>query len=68
MPRYRFILQWPDKQNGDDHGTHLPDNDAACEYAHRVIRELKEDGGYNDPGLNMIVRDPDGKLIHSIPF
>ena len=68
MPRYRFILQWPDNELGDEHGTHLPDHDAAGEYAHRVIRELKEDGGYNDPGLNMIVRDPDGKLIHSIPF
>jgi hypothetical protein len=68
MPRYRFILQWSDKAQGDEHGTHLPDHDAACEYAHRVVRELKEDGGYNEPGLRMIVRDTNGKLIRSIPF
>jgi hypothetical protein len=68
MARYRFILQWPDEECGDEHRMHLPDHSAACEYAHRVIRELKEDGRYNEPGLNMIVRDADGRLIHLIPF
>ncbi len=36
-------------------------------YAERIIRELKEAGGYDDPGL-MIVKDDTGKVIHSIPF
>ena len=34
----------------------LPDDGAAVIYANRIIGELKEAGGYDDPGLVMIIR------------
>jgi hypothetical protein len=68
LPRYYFVIQWPDREHGDNHGTVLPDDAAARNYAERVIRELKESGGYDDPGLSMIVRNEAGKQIFVIPF
>ena len=52
----------------DPDGIDLADHDAAHAYARRVIRELKEDGGYDGPGLTMVVKDHTGKTVHSIPF
>ena len=37
-------------------------------YAERVIRELKEAGGYDDDELIMIVKDDARRTIFSIPF
>jgi hypothetical protein len=37
-------------------------------YAQRVIRELKEAGGYDDPNLTMIVVDEVGQEIFAIRF
>jgi len=68
MPRYYFIVRWPDREHSDPHGTELPDPAAADVYARRIIRELTEDGGYDDPDLLMVVRDAAGKTIHSLPF
>jgi hypothetical protein len=68
MPRYHFIIRWPDREHGDPAGTQLADDTAARTYALRVIRELKEGGGYDDPELAMVVTDADGRAIFSIPF
>jgi len=65
---YFFILRWPDREHDDAHGTPLPDDDAARSYARRVIRELKEGGGYDDPGLTMVVKNDDGHTVCLIPF
>jgi hypothetical protein len=46
----------------------LPDDASARTYAEHVIRELKEDGGYDDPELCMIVRNEAGTQIFVIPF
>ena len=55
--RYFFSVRWPDHEDDDTNGTLLSDEAAALGYADRVVRELKEGGGYNDPGLMVIVRD-----------
>ena len=66
--RYYFIIRWPDHDDGDPEGTRFPNLAAARLYAERVIRELKEAGGYDDPGLLMVVADRDGNEILAIPF
>ena len=66
--RYFFILQWPDHQHDDPHGTDFPNDKAAQNYAKRIVRELKQAGGYDDPNLKMIVKDADGDVVHIIPF
>ena len=49
--RYFFSVRWPDHEDDDTNGTLLSDEAAALGYADRLVRELKEGGGYNDPGL-----------------
>ena len=66
--RYFFVIQWQDRQHDDRHGTLLPSGAAAVEYAHRIIRELKEAGGFDDPDLKMIIKNEVGDIIHVIPF
>jgi hypothetical protein len=67
-PRYHFIIRWPDHDHVDPEGTRFQDVAAARRYAERVIRELKEGGGYDVPDLLMVVADGDGNEIFSIPF
>jgi len=68
MPKYYFILQWADRRHDDAHGTTLPDDAAARGYAERIIRELKEAGGYDDAGLTMVVADAARKTVFAIAF
>jgi hypothetical protein len=52
-------------------GMHLSrwcDTGAAREYAVRIISELIDGGGYDDPGLSMIVKDAAERQILAIPF
>jgi hypothetical protein len=70
--RYFFVVRWPDLDDDDDDddedGTLLPNRTAALTYAQCIIRELKDAGGYDDPGSTMIVRNAEGEVIYSIPF
>jgi hypothetical protein len=69
-PRFFFVLQWsePEVENDDPHGTPLPNDAAAKAYAHRIVHELKEAGGYDDPDLKMVDKNSAGDVIHSISF
>jgi hypothetical protein len=49
-------------------GTLMADDDAALDYARRLIRDLRQAGGYDDPGLTLIVRNSVGRTVFSIPF
>ena len=51
LPRYYFTIRSPDHENIDPQGTELADDDAALDYACRMIRWLQASGGYDDPGL-----------------
>ena len=66
--RYFFAVRWCDHEEDDPNGTLLSDNAAALNYADRLIRELKEEGGYNDPNPMVIVRDETKKVVLSLPF
>ena len=63
-----FSVRWPDHEDDDTNGTLLSDEAAALGYADRLVRELKEGGGYNDPELMVIVRDGTQRVVLSIPF
>ena len=66
--RYFFVLQWTDRQHDDPHGTLLLSDADAVAYAYRIVRELKEAGGYDDPDLKLIVKNANDDVIHIIPF
>jgi hypothetical protein len=68
MPRYFFVIDGDDVTDRDDDGTQLPHPEAARRYARRVIRELREAGGYDDPNLAMFVKDANGDILFSVPF
>jgi hypothetical protein len=68
MPRYYFTIKHREFCNSDDAGTELGNDAAARAYALRVIRELREGGGYDDPQLSMIVTDLSGRGVVTLPF
>jgi hypothetical protein len=69
LQRYFFIFRFSDgREHGDDEGTVLANDGAAREYAVRIISELIDGGGYDDPGLSMIVKDAAERQILAIPF
>ena len=35
---------------------------------HSIIRELKASGGYDEPGLTIIVKNDAGESVFTIPF
>ena len=70
MPQYFFDVRSSSWDYTDPDGISLPDDGAAMAYAERMIRELKADDGdgYDEPDLQMFVRNEIGALSFSIPF
>ena len=68
MPRYHFTIKGDTINRGDPDGTQLDDDAAAETRALRVIRELKQGGGYDDPGLTMVIEDEDGRMVSEVLF
>jgi hypothetical protein len=68
MKRYFFVVVGPDEPHDDEVGTPLADNSAALAYGRRIIRELKEAGGYDDPRLAMLVQNENRHTLFTIPF
>lgn len=68
VSRYFFTVRWSDHDDDDRHGTELPDDAAALGYADRIIRELKDGGGLDDPGLMMVVKNEMHMTVLSLPF
>jgi len=67
MPRYHFVVRAPDHTHDDPDGVHLPNHEAATEQAHRIVRELTEDG-YRPGDAALVIQDETGQIVHSIPF
>jgi len=65
---YYFDIRGYGDRNDDRGGMLMPNDEAALAYARRIIGELRQAGGYNDPALTMIVRNAAGKTVYSIPF
>jgi hypothetical protein len=68
VPRYHFVVKWPDRERDDPEGTVLQDEEEARRFAVRIIRELKENGGYDEPDISMVVRDDQGKEVLTLSF
>jgi hypothetical protein len=69
MPLYFFFLCGPDDETHDDvHGTDLADQSSALAHGKRIIRELKEAGGYDDPGWTLTIRNDEGEMLALLPF
>jgi hypothetical protein len=49
MPEYYFAVRRSDQEHLDEHATALNDNAAALDYACHMVRELRANGGYDDP-------------------
>ena len=62
-----LILHGSDRDYADRCGTSLPSKRAAREYALRIICELKEAGGYDDPGLAIIVQNSARDAVCELP-
>jgi hypothetical protein len=68
VPRYFFTIRERDRLKNDPCGTNLPDVAAALSSAECKIRDLRKQGGYDDPTLMMIVKDEAGQTVLSLPF
>jgi hypothetical protein len=68
MPQYFFDVRSHELDYRDPDGIALADDDAAIAYAERMIRELKEDEGYEAPDLKMYVKDESQRAMITIRF
>lgn len=66
--RYYFVIRWPDREDDDEDGTLFLSKSAALAYGRRIVKELKEAGGYDEAGLSLIVQDENRETIYTIPF
>jgi hypothetical protein len=65
MPRYFFVLYGPEDQiHNDPIGTGLADKAHAVDHAKRIVRELKEGGGYKGPAGRWSSPTPMAKRSH----
>jgi hypothetical protein len=68
VPQYFFTIRWPDHEDGDRLGASLPDDAAALDHAIRIVRDLRQGGEHDDPGLMMIVKNQMLNTVLSLPF
>ena len=67
MPRYYFILVYPDRIIGDPRGTELPSDELAIGAAREIIDELLEDSGPGQLRPIIMVRNEAGEVIYQFP-
>ena len=67
MPRYFFILVYPDRIIGDPRGTVLPSDEAAIGAAREIIDELLEDCAPEQPRPIIMVRKQAGEVVYQFP-
>jgi hypothetical protein len=67
MPRYYFIIAYPDQEIGDPYGTLLPNDATSIEYARRVINDLREDLRPEDPAPAIVVKNAAGEVVFRFP-
>ena len=69
MPSYCFVLRKLDGGTVEPpRWTILSNDQSATAYARLIIRELRQAGQHNDPGLTLLVQNAEGETITSIPF
>lgn len=69
MPQYFFAIQGLNGSREDSRiGKVFPDLMAALAEAERMISELQKEGGCDDPGLSMLVKDEARRTVLFLPF
>jgi len=68
MPSYFYVIKNSSFENADEHGTALRDAREAQFYALRIIRELKEGGGYDDGDWIAVIFAENGRRVCTVPF
>ncbi len=68
MPQYFFTIRSRSQEHRETRAAVLSDDAAALEFACAMARELRQTGGYDDPGLLVNVADQARPLALSIPF
>ena len=69
MPQYFFAIQGLNGNREEDRiGKVFPDIVAALAEAERMISELQEEGGCDEPGLSMLVKDETQRTVLFLPF
>jgi hypothetical protein len=64
MPRYFFILVYPDRIIGDQV---LPSDEVAVGTARTIIDDLLEDSGPGQPRPIIMVRNETGEIVYQFP-
>jgi hypothetical protein len=67
MPRYFFILAYPDNEIGDPKGLILPSDETAIKSARNAMDELLASRGPNDPNPIIIVKNGSSEIIYQSP-
>ena len=67
MPRYFFIVVYPDRILGDSRGTVVPSDQAAIGAARTIIDDLLEDSGAGQARPIIMVRNEAGEAIYQFP-
>ena len=67
MPRYFFILVYPDKELRDPGGAIFPSDEAAIEAARKVIDELLAERQPEDPNPTIVVKNAAGEIVYQFP-
>jgi hypothetical protein len=67
MPRYFFILVYPNRVFGDSRGTVLASDEVAVGTARTIIDELLEDSGPGQPRPIIMVRNEAGEIVYQFP-
>jgi len=67
MPRYFFILVYPDRVINDPRGTVLPSDEVAVGTARTIIDDLLEDSGLGQPRPIIMVRNEAGEVVYQFP-
>jgi hypothetical protein len=63
MPRYFFILVYPNRVIGDPRGTVVPSDEAAIGAAREIIDELLEGSGPGEPRPIIMLRNEAGEKL-----
>jgi len=67
MPRYFFTVTYPDLEIDDTEGTLLSSDNAAIEYARRVIDGLREDQKPENCRPTIVVKNEAGEVVYQFP-
>ena len=67
MPRYFFILVYPNRVIGDPRGTVLPSDEVAVGTARTIIDDLLEGSGARQPRPIIMVRNEAGEIVYQFP-